>query len=259
MCQIIDVKYKFNEGFAMIPGSIIISLKITDGVTTKWISNINVDGINNFYLTDKSIIKQVSKESISDKTLKFLNSNILESFENYILDDTLPNQLKQRYNRIIKALYYIPKLPEQEALKVVDEILHTIVTKIVIKTDHFLYCPLDETEFYIDSLSITKTKMKYERTQSHPKLDIITWELPLDTKSFYNISKEVKNLRIPTSMIIDSGSYEITTYYKDNSKNSIEATGTFEFNKHTKLADLLKTIIPEEYSYSNLIKGYKED
>lgn len=257
MYQIIDVKYSFKENYAMIPNTIIISLQITDGNTSKWITNINVDGINNYYLTDKSIFKSVLKETASDKTIKYLNKNYLTTFEIFTLDDSLPDQLKERHNRIIKALYYIPKLSEQEAHKAVSDILNTIITKIVIKTNHYIYCP--NADIYEDTMTITKTKIKYERTQSNPVLDNISWGLPLDDKSFYNISKEVKNLTLPTSMITDSGSYIINTYYKDNTNNYIVATGTFEFNNHTELANLLNSIIPNDYPYSNLIKGYKED
>lgn len=120
--QILDVKYSFKENYAMVPNCIVVSLKITNGITTKWITNINVDGIDGFYLTDKSIFRLVLKEMPSDRTINYLNNNVITVFDDYVLDDNLLDQLKKKPNRILQALHILPKLSEEEAIKALKEI-----------------------------------------------------------------------------------------------------------------------------------------
>ena len=43
MEQILDIKYNFNES----NNSVVVSVKITDGYSIEWITNINVNGVDN--------------------------------------------------------------------------------------------------------------------------------------------------------------------------------------------------------------------
>ncbi len=251
MEQILDIKYNFNES----NNSVVVSVKITNGYSIEWITNINVNGVDNFYLTDRSIFKSVLTDSPSDRMLIYLNNNILTEYYGYTLDDTLISQLKDRPNELLKALYSIPRLSEEEAIKSVMRIMHKIITKVVIKLEEYQFNQGECKEFYNDTLTITTTKMKYERIQSNSLHNLVLWEIPLKLKGLYNISKEVQRLRKPIFEIIDSGEYEIYTYRKDNSYDYLKATGSLSFNGHGKLAHILRSIIPNEYFYSPLIKG----
>ncbi len=112
-------KYYVNEvkcgvgegGVACGPGSgsVVTSVKITDGDKTFWLSNVEVTGIPNFYLTDEDIYEKLVNDDDEDFYEK-LEGKFIKEFDGIALgeyDDIFASIKKNVGNPAASLIRYI--------------------------------------------------------------------------------------------------------------------------------------------------------
>lgn len=131
-----EVKCGITEGgFACGPvdGNVVVSMKFNDGKETKWLNNVEVGGIPNFYLTDKDIYDDLLKEDFDDEEFanmldaSFVSSfadvslgeyeDIFESFEN-----ANPNTVK-----LIRAIIWVTRCDMDELESIIESLTGKLV------------------------------------------------------------------------------------------------------------------------------------
>lgn len=63
------------------PGIVCTSVKYKNGSTSKWLTNVEVDGLPNFYLTDDDIFDKVMADDGDEDFQKYRDEHFIEEFD----------------------------------------------------------------------------------------------------------------------------------------------------------------------------------
>ncbi len=79
-----EVKCGFEDGgmaCGLVDENIIASVKVTDGSKSFWLTNVEVSGIPNFYISEEDIFDRLVDVSEDDDFVEYLDQCIINSFE----------------------------------------------------------------------------------------------------------------------------------------------------------------------------------
>lgn len=74
-----------------------VEFKESNDSSTEWLSLVEVDGIANFYLSDKDIFEELLKEDDDDEHIALLNSYFVEDFHGF--------ELSEDYEAIFESIH----------------------------------------------------------------------------------------------------------------------------------------------------------
>ncbi len=74
-----------------------VEFKESNDSSAEWLSLVEVDGIANFYLSDKDIFEELLKEEDDDEHIALLNSYFVEDFHGF--------ELSEDYDEIFESIY----------------------------------------------------------------------------------------------------------------------------------------------------------
>ena len=74
-----------------------VEFKESNDSSAEWLSLVEVDGIANFYLSDKDIFEELLKEEDDDEHIALLNSYFVEDFHGF--------ELSEDYEAIFESIY----------------------------------------------------------------------------------------------------------------------------------------------------------
>ncbi len=88
---IVDAKCGVTEGgmaCGPVGGNVIVTVKYNDGDKTYWLSNAEVMGIPNFYLTDKDVFDDLMEENFEDEVFtEYMQECFVGDFEDLFLGE----------------------------------------------------------------------------------------------------------------------------------------------------------------------------
>lgn len=134
-----EIKCGITEGgiaCGPIDGNIVVSLKFSDGDQTKWLNNVEVAGIPNFYLTDKDIYEELLKEDFDNEEFtRFLDNSFVSNFVEIKLGEyediyesftnANPDNVK-----LIRAIIWVTRCDMSELEKVISYLTKTDFAEI---------------------------------------------------------------------------------------------------------------------------------
>ena len=132
-------------------GNVIVSMKFIDGKETKWLNNVEVGGIPNFYLTDKDIFDDLLKDDFDDEEYtKMLDETFVSSFSDVILgeyEDIFESFVKADLNtvKLIRTIIWVTRCDMDE--------LNSIIESLTGKSVDEIDVPITDVEdgfYYID-------------------------------------------------------------------------------------------------------------
>ena len=126
-------------------------MKFIDGKETKWLNNVEVGGIPNFYLTDKDIFDDLLKDDFDDEEYtKMLDETFVSSFSDVILgeyEDIFESFVKADLNtvKLIRTIIWVTRCDMDE--------LNSIIESLTGKSVDEIDVPITDVEdgfYYID-------------------------------------------------------------------------------------------------------------
>ena len=91
------------------PGVVCATVKYSNGNTTKWITNVEVDGFPNFYLTDEDIfdrIRDINDEEFQESLDKYY-INDFDGIELGEYEDIVASLIKNEKNPAVSLIKYV--------------------------------------------------------------------------------------------------------------------------------------------------------
>lgn len=134
-----EVKCGITEGglaCGPVDGNVIVSMKFNDGKETKWLNNVEVGGIPNFYLTDKDIFDDLLKDDFDDEEYtKMLDETFVSSFSDVILgeyEDIFESFEKADLNtvKLIRAIIWVTRCDMDELNSIIESLTGKSVDEI---------------------------------------------------------------------------------------------------------------------------------
>ena len=92
------------------PGIVCTSVKYSDGKAAKWLTNVEVDGLPNFYLTDDDIFDRIMANDDDEKFDEYRDAHFIEEFDGIELGE---------YEDIVDALLEKEETPAASLIKYV--------------------------------------------------------------------------------------------------------------------------------------------
>ena len=145
--RILDAKCGISEGGVAcgpVEGNVVATVKYSDGVITKWLTNVEVTGIPNFYISEEDYFEKFIVDDESDEEFNsFLNENVT-SFEGIELGDyddivDIVNECVENPASIL--LKYVIALTRCD-IDEIEELMHKAVGHYVDE----IYSPGDDEE-----------------------------------------------------------------------------------------------------------------
>ena len=108
-----DVKYGLGKGrMSCGPGTgeVIVSINVKEGDESFWISNVEVNGIPNFYISEKDIFDKLCNGSDEEDFFEYLEKRNIDSFEKISLGeyDEIRKSINQNVgNPAVSLIRYI--------------------------------------------------------------------------------------------------------------------------------------------------------
>ena len=117
-----EVKYGISEGGVAcgpVEGTINVSLNVKTDEKSFWITNSELTGIPNFYLTDDDIFDKLIKSDISDDFIEFINDKFIDNFEGISLGDydnilsSIKENVENPAGALIRYIILLTRCPEE--------------------------------------------------------------------------------------------------------------------------------------------------
>ena len=127
------------------PGIVCTSVKYTDGSSSKWLTNVEVDGLPNFYLTDDDIFDKVMGDDDDEEFQKYRDEHFIEEFDGIELGE---------YEDIVDSLMENEEDPAASLIKFVIAVTRSDMesTQELIQTGKGKNA--EEIEIYIGDLDL---------------------------------------------------------------------------------------------------------
>ena len=104
-----DVKCNILSG-GPDPGIVCTSVKYSDGKAAKWLTNVEVDGLPNFYLTDDDLFDRIMADDDDEEFDEYRDAHFIEEFDGIGLGE---------YEEIVDALTEKEEAPAASLIKYV--------------------------------------------------------------------------------------------------------------------------------------------
>ncbi|WP_022757469.1 hypothetical protein [Butyrivibrio fibrisolvens] len=131
-----DVKCGLEKGgMACGPGfgTVVASVKVSDGSKSFWLTNAEVEGLPGFYMSDEDIYDRLINISADDDFIDYLDHCFIDSFEGIKLreyDEMMESIKKNEGNPAVSLIRYIVLLTRCE-MEEVDKVVALVKGKFV--------------------------------------------------------------------------------------------------------------------------------